>query len=254
MSEADRETGPGILLVPTPIEIAAIFGSAVAEEARQGRGAYRGVPLRCSGMGVVEAAARTAFLLREIRSPAESGAAPPSSGEVWLLGCAGALDPDLRAGDLLLGEACVIAGLGLGKGERGMEAFLSPGAGGGDRDLGPAPPVRQELLVPPRGLEGAAGSAAIESGVLLTVCACSEDAAQAEDRRRAFPEALSEDMETWAVARAACLAGFRTFCLRAVSNRCGDRDRENWNMEAAGRALREGLDRMLDSLDAEENG
>ena len=80
----------------------------------------------------------------------------------------------------------------------------------------------------------------------LTVCAASLDREQALVRRHKFPEARIEDMESFAVARAAHLILVPFACLRAVSNEAGDRDTQNWKIDEAMAALGDELRHVLE--------
>jgi len=75
--------------------------------------------------------------------------------------------------------------------------------------------------------------------VLVSCCAASANAAEAESRRRANPEAVAEDMEGFAVALSCRLAGVPLTIIRGISNVAGDREHANWQIEPALRAAAE---------------
>jgi futalosine hydrolase len=70
-------------------------------------------------------------------------------------------------------------------------------------------------------------------GGLLSVCAASSDPDHAAIRRRAYPDAIAEEMEAFGVAVACRLAGVRLRVIRGISNRAGSRDLKNWKIESA---------------------
>jgi nucleoside phosphorylase len=72
---------------------------------------------------------------------------------------------------------------------------------------------------------------------MLSVCAASAALHQAERRAERFPLARVEEMEGFAVARAARLFGRRLACLRAIGNVAGQRDRRAWRGSEAMAAL-----------------
>jgi futalosine hydrolase len=77
------------------------------------------------------------------------------------------------------------------------------------------------------------------------VTSASASAAEAAARRAGHPRALLEDMEGYAVALAALLAGAPLAILRAVSNSVGERDKSRWEVHAALAALRAALTPLL---------
>ena len=89
------------------------------------------------------------------------------------------------------------------------------------------------LAVPVTGGQGYEPAGA---GLLLSACAASATAADAAVRREQFPAAVAEDMEGFAVALACRLAGVSCQIIRGISNRVGDRDKANWQVEPALRA------------------
>jgi futalosine hydrolase len=89
------------------------------------------------------------------------------------------------------------------------------------------------LAVPVTGGQHCRADAA---GLLLSACAASASAADAALRREQFPAAVAEDMEGFAVALACRLAAVPCQIIRGISNRAGDRDKANWQVEPALRA------------------
>ncbi len=81
----------------------------------------------------------------------------------------------------------------------------------------------------------------VSRGEFLTVCSASGSVEQAQSRARRFPSACAEEMEGFAVARAARAAGVPFTCVRAVSNLVGDRDVSAWRFREGMQALADGL-------------
>jgi futalosine hydrolase len=83
----------------------------------------------------------------------------------------------------------------------------------------------------------AAGQGApVFHGKVLTVVGVSAGEDQAEARAKRF-KAVAENMEGYAVALAGCNLGIKTAEVRGISNRAGDRNKANWNLQMAnGRA------------------
>jgi len=77
------------------------------------------------------------------------------------------------------------------------------------------------------------------SRVLVSCCAASSDVAEANARRTAYPDAVAEDMEGFAVALSCKLASVPLTIIRGVSNVAGDRNHAEWEIEAALRAAAE---------------
>ena len=70
-------------------------------------------------------------------------------------------------------------------------------------------------------------------GELLTVCAASANESDAALRLARHPDATAEDMEGFGVAVACYFGGVRLQIIRGISNRAGDRDKRNWNIDGA---------------------
>ncbi|NDC63000.1 MAG: hypothetical protein EBZ59_03230 [Planctomycetia bacterium] len=72
-----------------------------------------------------------------------------------------------------------------------------------------------------------------QADLLLTVCAAAAAAEDVRLRKRAFPDAMAEDMEGFAVALACRLRGVPVGIVRGISNTAGDRDTARWQVGAA---------------------
>lgn len=213
-----------LLLVPTVREARSLFDGGAAprcevpEELRIGGRAVRAALV---GFGPAAAGALAALAL--------AGARPERA---VLVGIGGTLDPArLPVGRLCAGTRVVFADLGVLRGG----AWRGPAALGIEQ--APARPPygavveELELAAPP-------GSPDVLPGPLLTVARASGSLEEAEVRRTAWPDALVEDMESFAVALAASRLGVPLEVVRAVSNRAGEPDRARWDVEGALAALR----------------
>ncbi len=69
--------------------------------------------------------------------------------------------------------------------------------------------------------------------LLLTSSAASNNAQAVRQRLAAFPTAIAEDMEGFAVAVACQLCRVPLSVVRGISNRAGDRQHANWEIELA---------------------
>ena len=87
-------------------------------------------------------------------------------------------------------------------------------------------------------LEGT-DSAVAPSPMLLTVCSASASSSDVAERLKKFPEAVAEDMEAFSVAMACKLARIPLVVVRGISNIAGDRNKANWNVAAALKAVEE---------------
>ena len=171
------------------------------------------------GFGPVAAGARTAQLLSRIRPR-----------RVVLVGIAGTYDEQrLPVGAAATFDEVVLDGVGAGQGASFRDAAALgfahwPGSDDTCRD-----PVSERLLLAP--LPGA--DSAARHGLLVTTCAASASPAEAAARRGTYTDALAEDMEAFAVALACALHRVPVSVVRGISNVAGDRQRSNWQVEAA---------------------
>jgi len=163
------------------------------------------------GLGPVIAAARTAELI---------GRLCPS--RVVLVGIAGTLHPEAAGVGDAVGFASVDldgVGAGSGAGFQSAPSFGFPYWGGDDA----SPPI-----------EGPLNLAGPDDGpALLTVCAASGSAADADRRRASYPAAVAEDMEGYGVAVSCALRHTPVHIVRGISNRAGDRDHGRWRIDQA---------------------
>jgi futalosine hydrolase len=213
MAPVDPSGRPSLVLIPTALE-----ARRLADQGGFGTGL---AIVECCGFGPVAAAARSAVLLERLRPR-----------RVLLVGIAGAYDDRAHPVGTALGfEHVTIEGIGAGQGE----GLVSPTALGFPQWPAQKPGGTDDVLE----LARPAGTARGELGLLLTTCAASADAAQAQLRKRRYPQAVAEDMEGFGVALSCAQAGVPLAIVRGISNCVGDRDPARWRIPAALAAARE---------------
>jgi len=211
-----------LLLVPTGLELGMLLGHDGAGP----DGSWRGFSVACSGFGPVDAAWGAMAAL----------AATPGCDLCLLCGLAGTYDAlGLPVATVVEGSSFRLHGVGVGR----EPDLVSAGTLGASLELAGPHAVRD--LEPATARLGLPG---VRPVGMLTVCAASGDLAQAAARHRLFPDASIEEMEAWAVARAALQHGVPFTCLRAISNVAGDRDHDRWQTRPALAALRAVLESM----------
>lgn len=207
------EEGRRLILIPTAVEAERLFGrSPVGCEnlVELADGSLLGL----TGFGLAAAGAVAGAHLARIRP---SGAT--------LLGLAGTYDEERAPlGTVVQVTACHCSGIGAGSGSEHVSA----------REMGfwPAPGVTGDAItvVEPQ-------DRARRRGAVLSVASTSATPEEAARRAERYPDALIEDMESWSVALAARLHGVPLRIVRAVSNRAGDRNKANWQIDQALDAL-----------------
>lgn len=174
------------------------------------------------GFGPVAAAARTALLVAERRPAA-----------VLLVGIAGSLDDQCGVGQAYQFRRVACHGVGSGSGG----SFTPAGQLGWPQWPGDA--AMGGVLIGDEFELDSTPAAGQPAGQLLSACAASASPADVAVRRQLFPDAVAEDMEGFAVAAACQLAGVPCRIIRGISNRAGDRDKANWQIEPALQAAAE---------------
>jgi futalosine hydrolase len=212
-----------LILVPTEMERRGLEPMLAAATAWGCRAAL-------CGFGPVAAAARAAQLIAE-----------HAPERVLLVGIAGSLDDRLAIGSAHRFDRVACYGVGVGSGGD----FVPAAALGWQQWPGDAagmlPPTEGQRGEGQRGsqigdvISCAAGDRAggEQADLLLTVCAAAANAEDVRLRRQAFPDAVAEDMEGFAVAFACRLKGVPFEIVRGISNRAGDRDKARWQVAAA---------------------
>jgi futalosine hydrolase len=150
---------------------------------------------------------------------------------VVLVGIAGGLRSELAIGEArsFRQVACVGIGAGAGTdhksaGEIGWKHWADSGSPGveSQEGIGDVLPLTSRL-----------NDTTQLSGKLLTVCAASANATDVATRLARYPDADAEDMEGFGVAVACYFGGLPLEIIRGISNRAGDRNKNNWDIEGA---------------------
>ncbi len=242
-----------LILVPTAFEAALLFGEAVRPAlladglAPTSLGPH---PVRVAlcGFGLAAAGAGAAHVLGKVERRelcAQQGASggapgqPATRAPVVLVGIGGTYDPERApVGSAVLGTFARCDGIGAGTGKH----FISAEAMGWRQGLERAglPPVGDlaPLFVPDVGAD-------VVRGGVLSVAATSASRAEAAARRARYPDVLVEEMEAFAVALAARLAGVPLIVVRGISDLAGDRDRSRWRIPESIAAARALLERVV---------
>ncbi|MEZ6136150.1 MAG: futalosine hydrolase [Pirellulaceae bacterium] len=148
--------------------------------------------------------------------------------EVVLLGIAGALDERLQVGKAYDFSEVVCYGVGVGSGE------LHQSAASLGWEQWPVQPADTVLS----GVEASDDALPLSQAThvqrqLLTCCSASANVAEAKCKLAAHPCAVAEDMEGYAVAIACRLAQVPLRIIRGISNRAGQRDSAQWQVQSA---------------------
>jgi futalosine hydrolase len=223
-----------LLLIPTLSEAALLMGAEAARPLAAGGAARwslagQRLTVALCGFGLAAAGAGAGYWLGR-------RAGKPGNERVVLAGLAGALDPrraPVGSALIVTGAACDGIGFGLADGHRGAQA-----AGWLQGHAAPGLPAVGDALQWPLAIERARLPPGARVGQALTVAAASSRPEEAARRAAAYPDASIEDMETFAVALAARLAGAPLLVVRGVGNLAGDRDASRWRSQDAMDAVR----------------
>jgi len=199
-----------LVLIPTELEL---------DRLEDDGGFPAGTTVEVCGFGPIAAAARSVQLITR-HQPAR----------VLLVGIAGSFDvARYPVGSAFAFERVRIEGIGAGM---GLD-LMGPAALGFPQlpARGSDPAVIEELELKPRRLKHTAP-------LLLTTCAASACAEQAQARTTRHRGACAEDMEGFAVALSCALLRTPLSIVRGISNQVGDRDSTRWKIPAALRAAR----------------
>lgn len=178
------------------------------------------------GFGPIAAAARTMQLI-----------AMHQPERVILVGIAGSLRPELEVGAAQNFRQVMCDGIGAGTGadyksagEIGWQHWRNAASAGNGVQSG----IGDAILLMPRQIE-----VWQQGRDLLTVCAASANASDVAMRSQRYPNAFAEDMEGFGVAVACYFGATSLQIIRGISNRAGDRDQRNWDIDGALRAAGE---------------
>jgi futalosine hydrolase len=212
-----------LILIPTEIERKLFLQ----------HGAGENLTVQRCGFGPVVAAARSAFLIAKYK--------PSHCLLVGIAGVYPAAGAELKIGTAATFNSVGCFGVGAGSGE----GFQTAGQMGWQQwpptDTENAIGDSLELFVP----DATSANQATVVGQLLTVTSAAANETEVQQRRRLFPAAVAEDMEGFAVAVACHLAGIPLTIVRGFSNRAGDRNQSNWQIETAMEAAAELVDEMM---------
>jgi futalosine hydrolase len=157
---------------------------------------------------------------------------------VFLVGIAGAYRDRLSVGTAYAFAQVGCYGVGFGSGEQFRTAFQM---GWSQWQSVDSHSIHDSVdLCLPTGLPEHA-----TQGLLLTVTSAAREPADCCHRLDCFPSAVAEDMEAFGVAVACQLSGVPLTVIRGISNQAGDRDKENWQIDAALRSAAELVSRLL---------
>lgn len=238
-----------LILVPTAFEAGFLFGDTIRKELINRRSvpyelASHKVQVALCGFGLAAAGVGAAYELGEFPRDRTGRVSLPG---VVLVGIAGTYQPwRVPVGSAILGvkTRCVGIGMGSGKIHQGAEDMGWP------QGLS-APgifPVNDciPLFVPD--LKGQS----VPRVNLLSVTSVAATPIEAEERVSRHPDALAEDMESFAVGLATRLAEVSFTVVRGISNVAGDRHKDSWQIVEALTAAKEILLAILKYFHTEE--
>lgn len=201
-----------LVLVPTESELRVI------------RQLVSDVRLELCGFGPIAAAARTSGLILQHQPH-----------RVILAGIAGSYDGRLTIGDAYQFDSVASYGIGVGTGS----SFATAGQMGWHQWPGcDATQAIGDVIT--------LSNQHQPSGQLLTVCASANDEHDVARRVAAFPDAVAEDMEGFAVALACRLSRVPFSIVRGISNKAGNRNHSEWKVETALQSAIRLVQRILD--------
>jgi futalosine hydrolase len=140
---------------------------------------------------------------------------------IILTGIAGTLSDDVAIGSACHFGSVALYGVGAGQGQSFSTAQE---LGWAQLSSADARTVVDDIVTLP-----ASGS----PNLLVTSCAASSTADEAQWRREKFPHGIAEDMEGFSVAVACLLANIPLEIIRGFSNVAGDRNKQNWRIDEA---------------------
>lgn len=233
MGERFSTPGPVLLVAAVPAELRGTAQVESLEKLEQAGSAWPLVEVSgnvwatVSGVGRANAAGATAAAL-----------ARGEFAAVINVGIAGSLPGSgLAIGQCVVATECVFVEEGMatseGSGWRGMEALGFSLMGG---RIGKDQRSRNHNSVPTNAalreaILSSCGAGAVGGAVATVACCSGTDAAAAEVKRRTG--AIAEAMEGAAVVLAATRMGVRVAEVRVISNTCGERANQTWDLPTA---------------------
>ena len=216
---------PFLLLSPTQFELTTIVAYL------RGRN-LEGNCVRLCGFGPVAAAARTSLLIAQNR---------PKS--VLLAGIAGSLDAQCLVGEAYEFHRVRSYGIGVGEGQQ-FRSAEELGWKHVHEEANTFPFCIGDVIPRDNEIEDQETQSELK-GELLSVCAASSSQSEAGIKKKHYPDALAEDMEGFAVAAACEMHSIPWVIVRGISNRAGDRNKDNWQIDRALQKAAEQVDRIL---------
>ena len=221
-----------LLVSATPFEIAPTLAHLEQNFARHDEGVFEKKNLRVrvlvTGVGMVATAFRLGHFFAHHQPQL-----------VLNVGIAGALDPQLRIGDVLCVGTERFADLGVEEADGRFADLFDLGLLGTD-----APPFQAGLMHCPQ----AEQSAFLPSVHGLTVNRVHGAAASIAALRQRYPDAQVESMEGAAFFYACLLVGVPFLQIRSISNFVEPRNRAGWNLPLAIENLNHTVLEMLEGL------
>ena len=175
------------------------------------------------GFGPIVSGIRTTQLIAE-----------HSPKQVLLTGIAGALDLRIPVGTSIEFDMAICFGIGAGSGDD----FISASEMGWSQ-WPDAPQISDSIRLCDDNVAACVP--------LLTCCSASANEHDVQLRLKKHPNAVAEDMEGFSVATACRFTGIPARIVRGISNRAGDRNKENWRVRDAMLAVEKSLLKVLDS-------
>ena len=211
-----------LFLVPTEFE-KSFLSLGLLEQIENAKSA-----IRICGFGPIVSGIRTSHLIAE-HSPMQ----------VFLIGIAGTLDPRILVGTAVEFDLAICFGIGAGSGD----GFIAAS------ELGwhqwPDDPLISDSI-PLNAVNFPLNAENSEPCVpLLTCCSTSANEHDVQLRLKKYPKAVAEDMEGFSVAAACRFAGLPLRIVRGISNRAGDRNKDNWQVREAMSAVEKSIVKVL---------
>lgn len=208
-----------LLIVPTQFELESLSPS-FREEIGQ-----TDCRLELCGFGIVVSGLRTSNLIAQY-----------SPKQVLLIGIAGTLDSKLSVGEAFQFDRVTCFGIGAGSGNDYLSANDM-----GWRQWPTEPVISDSILLRKSSYDEQTPYPA----TLLTCCSASASEQDVRLKLEKHPEIVAEDMEGFAVAVACRFAGVPLTIIRGISNRAGDRNKDNWRVSEAMLAVERKIRKVL---------
>lgn len=208
-----------LLIVPTQFELECL-SPTFREEIGQ-----TDCHLELCGFGIVVSGLRTSHLI-----------AQHSPKQVLLIGIVGTLDGRFSVGQAVQFDRVTCFGIGAGSGHLSLSADEM-----GWRQWPTEPVISDSILL----RESSCDEQTPYPANLLTCCSASASDQDVRLRLEKHPNAVAEDMEGFAVAAACRFAGIPLTIIRGISNRAGDRNKDNWRVSEAMLAVEKKIRKVL---------